>query len=120
MPSKRGRSSASEEAARMRQEFLSSFGYSGLDIRLPALQRYVSEVSGATELTGVTEHLRATLHKEKAPSRVRARPCTMLQQLHNRCAQQHTRGLQVHSVTSSHSISAFSAPKHLKLQHPNT
>lgn len=60
----------------MRQEFLSTFGYSGLDIRLPALQRYVSEVSGATELTGITEHLRATLHKEKAPSRVRARPCT--------------------------------------------
>ena len=57
----------------------SSLGYVGLDIRLPALQRYEAEASGAYQLTPITEHLYNTLNRSHGPNKVYFSPTGLLQ-----------------------------------------
>ncbi len=49
----------------------SAFGYQCLDISFPALQRYVTEISGDAELTSVTAQLRSSLYKTAEQAEVR-------------------------------------------------
>ena len=49
-----------------------SLGYAGLDIRLPALQRYEAEANGPAELlTPITEHLYNAMNRPHGPNKVR-------------------------------------------------